>query len=575
MATHKSSKTKIHYTVSIEEPFQHYYDVELTFKIPQKTALLHLPTWTPGSYTIRDYSSHLFGFGAHFQTGKKAEWKQVDLSSWEVETKGKECTVYYRVYAFENTVRTNYLDSEFGFINPPGLFLFPDGFLDAPIQVQFRLNNYFKKIYTPLTKREEHLYASNFDELYDSPFLLSNVKSNSFQVESCRHEVVILGDISEKNRTKLLEDIQLITKYQIQTMKSSPNVYYLFIINLLEKAYGGLEHKACSVNIFDGSLVDNFVEYKKLLGLLSHEYFHLWNVKRIRPFALGPFDYQRPALTKELWIAEGITSFYDNYFLYKTGQFSRRDYLQEIVNDYSRMESSRGDLVMTLEESSFTAWTKYYKQNQNSHNISISYYIKGALLALCINLYILEKTNAEKQLLDVMQYLYKTYAVKKDRGFNKKEFFDAIEESTGVDAFKEFNSYLIEKKSIPVNHYLKKIGVKIEESTKKSCLHFETKTQKGKEIVSKIFYQWLPNIDLSIGDEILAINNLRCEKEVIDKLATEIESGEVIDVLISRRGKIRKINFIANYSYHFRFEIDEEAIKSNPLAQKFFETYPK
>jgi len=562
--------THFFYHISVD-PTSHYYNVNLTVEIPDEIIFLRFPCWTPGSYVLRDFVTNIFNITAYLENTQKVSFEQVDLTTWKVINHTKKFYFSYQVYAFENTVHTNFLDTEFGFIRPAGFFFYVEEYRHFPIYIKFSLNKNFKYIYSPLPAKKGIYKAQNFDELYDSPFLLSNQKSQKFQIQNCTHELVIEGDISTKTSKQLVEDLKTLTQYQLEAMQSSPNKYYLFILNLTTNKRGGLEHRACSVNFFDGKSLSQLEEYKELLGLLSHEYFHLWNVKRIRPIALDHIDYQKPLLIKELWIAEGFTSFYDSYFLLKCRLYSKDEYLQDILKTISRLEDYEGEKYMSLEEASFTAWTKYYKQNPHSPNISISYYTKGAILALCMNIAILDKTNAKKELLDVLYYLYKNYFQNQNRGFSKQEFFEAIYQSTKVDLYEEFESYISQRIKIPVQEYLKKIGVNLNKSEKFTCLHFETRTENKKEIVSKIYSHHLKDIDISLEDEILAINDCRVEKATMSKLAITIPEHSEIKILLSRRGKIKTVVYPADYTYKLGYELDEEFIEKNPVAKKFFE----
>jgi predicted metalloprotease with PDZ domain len=568
-------QAKVIFTVKINKPHLHYYDVEMKVDLKQTATRLLLPNWTPGSYMIRSYSGNVHKLKAYNQKGIPIHVEQIDLSVWEISNQKKPFSVKYTVYAFENTARTNFLDTEFGFINPAALFLYPENMLDIRSEIHFELNSHFKYIYTPLSRKKDFFISANYDELFDSPFQLSNRSSDFFESAGCKHEIIIEGNLEKSIRDSILENLKIITEYQINQFGVNPNSYYLFILNLTDNSYGGLEHKACSVNIFDPFDLDKKSELNKLLGLLCHEYFHLWNVKRIRPIALGPFDYQNPVLTNELWIAEGVTSFYDNYFLLKTGIYTRDEYVSKIISDINKLEENWGDDWMSLEESSFTAWIKYYKQTPNYVNTGVSYYVKGSILVLCMNIFILEKTNLKFDFMEVMRALYKNYVQKKDRGFTKEEFFLTALEATGVDLRKEFEPYISEVKRIPVEKYLEKIGIKIAKTNKNGCLHFETRTQDGKEIIRNIRQKRHQFNDLSIGDEIIAINGIRANRDWIDKCNSQLEEGTEIVLLIARRGIVheRKIKCEYAYSYQREFQgaILEEILEKNSLARKFFE----
>nr|MCU0823540.1 M61 family peptidase [Leptospira sp.] len=366
----ESNQSQLQFTVSILDLEKHYFLVELFIQSKRPDLTLVLPNWTPGSYMIRDYSTHLHKLTAKNSTNDEPlKVEQRDLNTWNVPNPSGSVKVQYIVYAFEDyTVRTNYLNDEFGFISPPALFVFLKGELNSPLGINFETSEIFPNVYSSLKRlnQSNSFYANDFDELYDSPFHLSKVNSVFFEVGQTLHELVVEGEVKFEFKQKLAEDLKKITAIQMEWMNESPNLYYLFVVNLSLPAYGGLEHRASSINFFNPELISDEKEYTKLLELLSHEYFHLWNIKRIRPIQLGPFDYEKPNLTKELWIAEGVTSFYDNYFLLMCGFLSPDEYLKRLESDIFSLEESTGEDWMSLEESSLTAWTKYYKRNANS-----------------------------------------------------------------------------------------------------------------------------------------------------------------------------------------------------------------
>ncbi len=568
-ALKKNPQSEIHFKINILSPNQHKYKVELHLDLKKESIRLFLPTWTPGSYMIRDYSGNLLGMEARTKKGKECKIEQKGLSQWDVSSEEKSFIITYYVFGYETSVRTTFLDTEYGFINPPSFFLYPEKCLDKSITIEFEKNP-FKKIYSPLSSYEAHvLFANNYDELYDSPIQLSNKNSYTFESHSCKHELLIEGSMPISIRENLISDLKRITDKQSSLFGGNPNSYYLFILNITESSYGGLEHAASSVNMFDPSKISDHAEYLKLLGLLCHEYFHLWNVKRIRPIALGPFDYQKPALSKELWIAEGITSFYDNYILYLCGITSTTEYVNEIISDINRLEDNWGEDWMSLEESSFTAWTKYYKQHSNSNNFSISYYIKGSIFILCIDIHIREISKQRYSFFDVLLHLYKNYHLKKNRGFTKEEFFRAIQDSIKVDIYSLFSEYLELPKKLPFKLYLEKIGVNISKSFMKGVFPFETRSSNGKEIISKVYMQKLGTVDISTGDELIAINQKRVHKDTLERIKNTFEDGEEIHLLISRRDKILERKFSAKSTYNYKLE----SVKYDniPLGLHFFE----
>lgn len=536
----------MHYTVTIANPSLHYFSVELKFRADSQEQTLIIPSWTPGSYTMRDYSSHIHKIKI-LANGRPLTYQKLQPDAWTFfPTMDAEITVHYMVYAFQHSVRTNYLDREYGFINPAGFFLYRDNHLDESITIQFELNGWMQTVYCPLDRDHTHtiFQASNFDELYDSPFHLSHRPSQQFTVAGCQHEVIIEGAITDKIKKNLLRDLKKITRFQSKQFGKNPNSYYLFIINLTEDSYGGLEHKNSSVNAFSPFQLHKPQEYKKLLALLTHEYFHLWNVKRIRPIELGPFDYRRPNLTANLWIAEGITSFFDNYFMLKTGFFNEEEYLKELYNDIDRLQASEGEEWMSLQESSLTAWDKLYKAQENSHNTGISYYTKGAIFTLCMDIRIRKQSGGKKDFFSILPYLYQTYYLKQKRGFTLDEFWQAALSVTGVNLQKEFSPYLTKARRIPIFKYLKWLGIEKQKIETKQFPGFLVNKKQHSVIIQKIFTQYkVAKSGLHVTDELIAINNLRVNSKNYDNILELCmqDINPFLTLLVARKGKVLTI----------------------------------
>ncbi|PJZ80663.1 M61 family metallopeptidase [Leptospira meyeri] len=575
--TNQSNPFQLDFEVSIFDLFKHYFQVRLRVNTDQSEVIFCLPSWTPGSYMIRDYGTHLHKFEAkNSRTNEPILWEMVDLHRWKLKNLPEEFEITYIIYAFEDfTVRTNYLETEFGFINPPALFLYPEGNLEKPSSVQFQVSEFFPYVYSSLTRDLEdpfRFHAENFDELFDSPFHLSKKNSVFFTAGTTKHELLVEGDVSFDFKTKLANDLKRITETQIEWMMESPNSYYLFVLNLSLPAYGGLEHRASSINYFNPDLISDEEEYKRLLELLSHEYFHLWNIKRIRPIALGPFDYQKPNLTRELWIAEGFTSFYDVYFLFHSGFLSKEEYISKLQSDIFALEDNEADSWMSLEESSFTAWTKYYKRNGNSHNITVSYYTKGGVLALCMNLFLLQESKERKTIRHVFHKLNEVFVKTKQRGFTKQEFFDTVKDVTGVDLKTEFNEYLEFPKPIPVDLYLDIIGIRRIQTDLTGETGFKIKEKNGNLYIQKLLHKSdMDSFDLMLDDEILAINGKRATPSNLQNLEKNLRPGEKFHIILSRAGKIKETMITASGYYKTRkFVIAEDCTDDRKELREFF-----
>ncbi|TGK20437.1 M61 family metallopeptidase [Leptospira stimsonii] len=569
--------SKLRFSVQEFQLTGHYLQVELEIVSPEKETVLSLPVWSPGSYMVRDYSRHLHKMEAFVsgKNGKSLEINPIGLDSWSVVSDGESFRIRYVVYGFDYSVRSNYFTTEFCLLHPPALFLYPKNFEISEITLEISNSLPFDFCHSGLSGKGKKRSAESLDEWMDSPILLSNRPAISFTSGECEHAIVLEGELSKSVQKNLIRDLRKITAEQIRSFGGAPNSRYLFVLILSEGAYGGLEHLNSSVNMYDPLKALSKDGYLKLLELLSHEYFHLWNVKRIRPIALGPFDYQKPNLTRELWIAEGITSFYDAYFLVKTKHLNAENYLAKVMEDLQSLEKSEGESWMSLEDSSYTAWTKFYNRpnDPNAGNTGISYYVKGGILALAMDLYLLSETSSKKSLLDVMRDVYQFFHIGKNRGFTKSEFFEAAKRSTGVDLKLEFGVYLEKPVVIPIERYFHKIGVIRVDSNPGVELGFGTREERGNLVISKIDWKILdPSVDLSQGDEWISLNGNRIHSGNRKDLLKQFKSGDKIELLIARKGKIlkRKMKLSKRFqTSQFKFE-EHPSEEQKRLRDHFF-----
>ncbi|MCP5502248.1 MAG: M61 family metallopeptidase [Leptospiraceae bacterium] len=575
--TRKSkSNPLLHYIVKCPNPASHLFEITLKVTEERDFFIFQLPNWTPGSYTLRDYSSHIHRLKAIIDNDE-IPLEHLSLDSFRVYSNHKPFQIEYTVYAFEFSVRTNYLSSEYGFINPCGFFFYPHNELNRKVKIEFHTEKIFPAVYSGLKKEKNFSFIANtFDELYDSPFQLSHKKPSSFIAGACKHQLLIEGEIPDSKKKEVLQDLKIICEYETELMGENPNKEYLFILHLRPDAYGGLEHSNSSVNAYSPYKLFKKEDYNRLLGLLAHEYFHLWNIKRIRPIELGPFDYQSPNLTENLWIAEGITSFFDNFIIMKCGFLSPEDYLKEIYSDIERLENS-GEDWMSLSESSFTAWNKFYKQQANSHNTGISYYVKGAILSLCMDIRIRKESRSQIDLSTVMKAIYKEYYLKYNRGFTRDEFFKTARSVTGINLQREFENYITKKIPIPVYNYLEYIGVGIKEEDKKLDLSFTLQDEKEKLLIQKTFLKKLDKADLYAGDELLAINGYRLRSASdLDKIKPILEAEEQKELylLLSRNDKIREVKIKTQYKKTKNLCLLQElSLGSKRLQEAFFKQW--
>lgn len=539
------AQTKVTFEVSFSEPQAHYVDVQMEISGNRKDKLdLKMPVWTPGSYLIREFSKNLESFKAIDAKGKILSADKIDKNTWRIQNAASDkLKITYRIYAFEISVRTSFVDASHAFLSPSGIFLYPDGQIKSPSTVLINLPKGWSKISTGLdaVKGKENTFsAADFDILYDSPLEIGNQDTFEFTAAGVLHQVAMFGG-GNYNKERLKKDMAKIVEEESAIFGENPNDRYVFIIHNFSAGGGGLEHMNSTVLGTVRSNYNTEPGYSNFLGLVAHEYFHLWNVKRLRPIALGPFDYDKENYTTNLWIAEGFTAYYDNLILKRAGFYSFDRYLEVISQDLNTIENQPGNQVQSASEASFDAWIKFYRPNENSKNSTISYYGKGSLIAMIMDLEILNATKGVKRLDDVMKAMYEEYFVKLGRGYTDAEFRAMLEKVSGV-AFKEiYDNYVNGTKPIAYAKYFGYAGMGINDDMYGKDLPYlgiNTALKDGKLMVTEVMRNsagW--NDGINANDEIIAFDNARVSE--LDKMVASKKVGDKVDVIINRDGIIK------------------------------------
>jgi len=401
----------LRYAVRLDAPERHVADIELRFTPDADTVDITLPAWCPGSYLIRDYARFVRDVEVHAGDDTPRELTKIDKQTWRIAVAGaKELVVSYTIYGHDLTVRTNHIDDEHAFLHGPATFIYPVSQRTAPVEVALAYPDRWT-LTTAATCTDGTLRAASIDELFDHPIHLGQVRSYKIGSQvPCK--LVIWGErapggIFEENR--LAADLAQIVNDHVTRFGEAPFADYTFLLMLAHEAYGGLEHRASSVNLYNPHFASTRKAYDGLLELLSHELFHAWNGKRIAPAPLLDFDYSREAYTPCLWVMEGITSHYDRFALRSSGRISAKSYLEKVLDDYARLMATPGRQAQSLEESSFDAWIKLYKPDESNANTTVSYYLKGGLVMFGLDLHIRRRTNGMRSLDDVLRLLWKRY----------------------------------------------------------------------------------------------------------------------------------------------------------------------
>jgi predicted metalloprotease with PDZ domain len=564
----QSAPPEIAFTVSMPKPHTHLLEVEVRIKHvaaeqPANETVLVLPVWTPGSYLIREFARHVQDFAALDASGKPLPWEKINKNSWRIMTGGaREWRAGYRVYANELSVRTSEVNSEHAFLNNATVLMYPEGLLRAPSTLHVLAPQPWKVAtgLPPAPGPKNTFRAENFDVLYDSPVEVSDFKTIAFEVKGVPHRIVIDG-AGNYDPEKMRADVKKIVETEVALMGGEiPYRDYTFILHLRANTGGGLEHlnsTALGYQRFgfgpepkEGREGVNSAgpgsppprTYRGFLSLVAHEFFHLWNVKRIRPDALGPFDYTKENYTKLLWVAEGFTDYYARLTLRRAGLISEQDFLKENAKAFQALQATPGRLVMSAEESSFDTWIKYYRQDENSINSQIDYYDKGAILGLLLDLEIRKQSKGAKSLDDVMRYLYVEF-YKQDRNYTPSDFQKACELMAGASLESFFTRFVRGREELDYDAALAAAGLRLDltmakdESAAVEKAHLGADlAEEDERLVVKKVQAGGPAYEqgLNAGDQIVALNNMRASKEFFDARVAEKRPGDLLTLTIFR-----------------------------------------
>ncbi len=466
----------VHYRVEVLDTHRHLFQVTLTLPAPQSRQRLQLPVWIPGSYLVREFARHVHAIRAH-QRGRSRPLTQVDKCTWEVDARVDEpLIVTMQVHAHDASVRTAWLDSQRGFFNGTSLCLQAHGHTHLPhaLEVVRPTSHPDWQLATGLTafKADRHGFgtylADDYHELVDAPVEMGAFWSGQFKVAGSDYRFIVAGAPPSFDGERLLADTRRICETQVrfwQGRGQAPHRQYVFMLWAVTDGYGGLEHRNSTALICKREDLPRTGQntasdgYVTLLGLISHEYFHTWNVKRLRPAEFANYDYQRENTTELLWFFEGFTSYYDDLLLCRAGQIDAARYLRLMNKTINQVMQTPGRLVQSVAQSSFEAWTKYYRPDDNSPNITVSYYTKGALVALCLDLSLRASGHSLDQ---VMRGLWKRCAAGPMR---EQDVLDELHALTGEDWHARLHGWVHQANELPLKELLTANGVKIIEDT--------------------------------------------------------------------------------------------------------------
>jgi predicted metalloprotease with PDZ domain len=545
---HLPSTPTIHYQVAMPEPASHLFEVTMQIEQWQGDRLdLKMPVWTPGSYLVREYARLVQDFRAVSELDQILPFQKLAKNHWQIKTEGiSSIIVSYRVFANELTVRTNHLDSSHGYFNGAAVFCFIPGLekQSATVTLIPPQDNWQVLTALPTVTGQSHTYqAQDFDTLVDSPFEVGTHTLYDFEAEGKPHQLAIWGQ-GNAQPNQIIEDTQKIIGVEAQIFGELPYDRYFFLLHLTNNGFGGLEHKDCCSLIYSRFGFNTTAKYHRFLQLVAHEFFHLWNVKRIRPKELENFDYEQENYTPSLWFCEGVTSYYDMLIPYWAGIYDSKAFLELLSKEISQYLAIPGRKVQSLTESSLDAWIKLYRRDANSNNCQISYYLKGQLVALLLDLLIRSRSQNQRSLNDVLRQLWQQFG-KEEIGYRAAELQSILESVAGVSLQDFYNRYLHGTEELPFDEYLHPFGLALKAIYDEPALPFlglRLQNDSGKTKVQFVEAGSPAAIaGIDPGDEILAIDHIRITVEQLNERLQDYRGDDMIQIGFFHQDELRSV----------------------------------
>ena len=581
----------VHYTVLPADPAGHIFEIGLHIEAPAPEGqLLALPAWIPGSYMIREFARHVISVAA--SSGRRTvALRKLDKHTWQAAPVRGPLELRYKVYAWDLSVRAAHFDQTHAFFNGTSLFLRVLGQEDAPCTVDLlppadpSLADW--QVATTLPRHGARPWgfgrhrAGNYDELVDHPVEMGRFSRAGFEACGVPHDIVITGR-HDADLPRLCADLKRICEAQIRLFEprkaEAPFERYLFLTMAVGDGYGGLEHRSSTALICQRNdlpapgQTGTSDAYTTFLGLCSHEYFHSWNVKRIKPAAFVPYDLNSENYTRLLWLFEGFTSYYDDLILRRAGLIDPEAYLKLVATTISGVQRGPGRKVQSVADSSFDTWIKYYRQDENTPNAVVSYYTKGSLVALCIDLVVRDRTKGRRSLDDVMRELWRRFGRDFDRhprGLGEEEIASLIETATGVDLRTELARWVDGTSELPLAEALAGVGVRLtwQAADPTPWLGVRMATRQGDLTLTTVLTGGpAHSAGLSAGDVLVAVDGLRMNDAALKGFLKRRRSGQTVEIHAFRRDEL--MNFSLRLAAPPATEASLAAPETGPAARR-------
>ena len=539
----------IEYSLGMSNPSTHIYEVGVVIqRLPARTPTLNLvlPVWRTGRYKILDLAGGVVDFSATDGSDKSLPWQKTDKTTWQISIQGASTLkVTYRVYANEFGERTRGLNDEHGFVDPTGVFMYLDHFEDLPLEITVRPYGTWHVTTSLIPEKDasNRFTAPNYQYFADSPLEIGNQHDFPFDVDGKPHVLSISGE-GNWNADSLIRDITTLVNANKKYWGDLPYDHYVFFLLLTTQGGGGTEHlNSCVMDTHPFSF-KNPGSYLGVIGLISHEYVHTWNVKQLRPRGLKPYDWTKENYTKELWIAEGSTSYISGLIKTRAGFNSAKAYLDGISGAVQGDRQRPGNRVQSLSESSFDAWVKFWQGTEDSYNTESDYYSKGANVSMLLDLEIRQQSNNRHSFDDLMRTMYRRFPLN-GPGYTVADFQKVAEELAGVNLEKFFNDYVFGVKPLDWERYLGYAGLLLtpKEGSPVPWIGVGN-SDAGEKIVINRIVDGSPAYDvgLNIRDEIIALNGRRVKPAEFKNRLADFAIGDTITLTIFRADRLRNFN---------------------------------
>ena len=568
LAMTASAAEPVRYTLQFPAPETHYVEVEakvVSQGRPEVTFMM--PGWTPGSYLVRAFSGRVESVRAEGPDGSLAVEKS-QKNRWVVQMDGaSEVSFRYKVYCREMSVRSNWVERDFAILNgaPTFMALLDDSGKPALVAYEIRLDTpkSWPLSHSGLPQEEGDFHASNYDIVVDSPIFAGDLAVYEFRVNNKLHYLVNLGEGGVWDGDRSAMDTLKIVDEQVKFWNVVPYETYSFL-NAITESRGGLEHLNSTMLMTSRWTTRTRESYLGWLNLVSHEFFHTWNVKRLRPQAIAGFDYETENYVSDLWVSEGLTSDYDPLFVRRAGLSTHKEYLKELSGEIEKLQSAAGRLVQTVEESSYDAWVKYYVRNENTANTVVSYYTKGAQIGFILDAKIRRHSKGETTLDDLMRASWERFSG--DTGFTRESFVDLVGELSSREIAEWLNETVRSAEELDFDETLGWYGLRFkpESDRNEPAAYLGVKTKSGSGVITEV-KRGGPAFEagLNVSDEILGIDDYRVPAGGLAKRLKQYRSGDEIDVLVGRRDRLLRLKVTTGETPHgWELEVDPDASES-------------